>query len=77
MDHLLFPTLRDEDFVTEVHHITGAGHDAGVVYSEIQGSKYATSSSRALKKKLYPGNSGYYALTGGKLENMYGVRVRG
>ena len=56
--------------MTEVHHITGAGHDAGVVYSEIQGSKYATSSSRALKKKLYPGNSGYYALTGGKLENM-------
>ena len=56
--------------MTEVHHITGAGHDAGVVYSEIQGSKYATSSSRALKKKLYPGDSGYYALTGGKLENM-------
>ena len=41
-----------------------------MVYSEIQGSKYATSSSRALKTKLYPGSSGYYALTGGSLENM-------
>ena len=70
LDHILFPTLRTEDFITEVHHINGEGHDAGVVYSEIQGSKYATSSSRALKKKLYPNNSGYYALTGGKLENM-------
>ena len=70
LDHLLFPTLRSEDFVTEVHHINGQGYDAGVVYSEIQGSKYATSSSRALKKKLYPDDSGYYALTGGKLENM-------
>ena len=66
----MFPTLRSEDFITEVHHINGKGHDAGVVYSEIQGSRYATSSSRALKKKLYPGDSGYYALTGGKLENM-------
>merc|ERR1719319_1518116 len=44
--------------------------DAGVVYSEIRGSKYATSSSRALKEVLYPGNSGYYAQTGGSLENL-------
>ena len=70
LDHILFPMLRSEDFVTEVHHINGKGHDAGVVYSEIQGSKYATSSSRALKKKVYPDGSGYYSLTGGKLENM-------
>ena len=41
-----------------------------MVYSEIQGSKYATSSSKALKERLYPGDSGYYALTGGQLENM-------
>ena len=41
-----------------------------MVYSEIQGSKYATSSSRAIKEKIYPGDSGYYALTGGQLENM-------
>ena len=66
----MFPTLRSQDFVTEVHHINGKGHDAGVVYSEIQGSKYATSSSRALRKKMYPDGSGYYALTGGKLENL-------
>jgi len=70
LDHILFPTLRAEDFHTEVHHINGKGQDAGVVYSEIQGSKYATSSSKALKERMYPGNSGYYAQTGGSLENM-------
>jgi len=70
LDHILFPTLRAEDFTTEVHHINGKGQDAGVVYSEIQGSKYAVSSSKALKEVLYPGNSGYYAQTGGSLENI-------
>ena len=28
--------LRDEDFVTEVHHINGEGRDGGVVYSEME-----------------------------------------
>jgi len=36
MDHILFPLLREEDFLTEVHHISGSGVDAGVVYSEMQ-----------------------------------------
>ena len=25
LDHILFPTLRKEDFATEVHHISGRG----------------------------------------------------
>jgi Zn-dependent M16 (insulinase) family peptidase len=36
MDHILYPLLREEDFMTEVHHISGEGEDAGVVYSEMQ-----------------------------------------
>lgn len=36
MDHILHPVLRDEDFLTEVHHISAEGEDAGVVYSEMQ-----------------------------------------
>ncbi len=28
--------LREEDYLTEVHHVTGEGEDAGVVYSEMQ-----------------------------------------
>lgn len=29
LDHLISPTLTDEGFYTEVHHINGKGHDAG------------------------------------------------
>ena len=36
VDHILFPLLREDSFVTEVHHIDGEGKDAGVVYSEMQ-----------------------------------------
>ena len=36
MDHILHPTLREQDFLTEVHHVNGNGEDAGVVYSEMQ-----------------------------------------
>ena len=36
MDHILYPTLREEDYLSEVHHVNGEGQDAGVVYSEMQ-----------------------------------------
>ena len=36
LDHIFFPTLADEAFKTEVHHINGTGDDAGVVYCEMQ-----------------------------------------
>lgn len=29
VDHILFPTLTDEGFYTEVHHIDQNGEDAG------------------------------------------------
>lgn len=35
-DHVLFPTLTGEGFVTEVHHLNGRGEDKGVVYCEMQ-----------------------------------------
>ena len=36
LDHILHPNLREQDYLTEVHHINGEGRDAGVVYSEMQ-----------------------------------------
>ena len=36
LDHIFHPLLREEDFMTEVHHINGDGDNAGVVYSEMQ-----------------------------------------
>ena len=36
LDHILFPLITDEAFVTEVYHINGDGLDGGVVYCEMQ-----------------------------------------
>jgi Zn-dependent M16 (insulinase) family peptidase len=35
LDHILFPTLTESSFITEVHHITKAGDNSGVVYNEV------------------------------------------
>ena len=37
LDHILYPTLTDAGFTTEVYHVNGLGEDAGVVFSEMQG----------------------------------------
>ncbi|XP_075992092.1 uncharacterized protein C05D11.1-like [Anticarsia gemmatalis] len=71
LDHILRPTLTDEGFITEVHHIDGDGEDAGVVYCEMQGREN-TADSRCelqLSRAMYPG-SGYSAETGGIMENL-------
>ena len=72
VDHILFPLLREDSFVTEIHHINGDGEDAGVVYSEMQAKENRPSTMLALKMSslLYPGNSSYGVETGGKLKNL-------
>lgn len=37
VDHVLCPSLTEEAFVTEVHHINGKGERQGVVFSEMLG----------------------------------------
>lgn len=37
LDHVLYPTLTNSGFVTEVHHVSEKGEDAGIVYCEMQG----------------------------------------
>lgn len=36
LDHLLFPTLTEEAFTTEVYHVDERGCDAGVVLCECE-----------------------------------------
>ncbi|XP_045764374.1 uncharacterized protein C05D11.1-like [Maniola jurtina] len=71
IDHILRPTLTDEGFITEVHHVNGEGEDAGVVYCEIQGRENTADTRCELKllRAMYP-NSGYSADTGGIMENL-------
>ena len=73
MDHILYPLLREDGFVTEVHHITSDGEDAGVVYSEMQAkeNRPATLLAFQVQQMIYPGaNSSYHFETGGKLRNL-------
>lgn len=71
LDHILFPTLSDAGFITEVHHIAPNGEDSGVVYCEMQGRENSAESRAhlALLRLLYP-NCGYSAETGGIMHNL-------
>ncbi|XP_017774305.1 PREDICTED: uncharacterized protein C05D11.1-like [Nicrophorus vespilloides] len=72
LDHILYPVLSDEGFTTEVHHITGEGEDAGVVYCEMQGRENSAESRLHLSmaRNIYPGKCGYSSETGGIMKNL-------
>ncbi|KAI9671573.1 MAG: hypothetical protein M1817_003625 [Caeruleum heppii] len=72
LEHVLLPTLTDAGCYTEVHHIDGTGHDAGVVYSEMQGVQNTQSELMDLKARrlMYPENVGFRYETGGMLEKL-------
>ncbi|KAG7174925.1 Peptidase M16 inactive domain and insulinase-containing protein [Homarus americanus] len=72
LDHLLYPTLTESGFTTEVYHITGEGEDAGVVYSEMQARENSDNDRtyRALLQAMYPEPSGYRSETGGIMKNL-------
>ncbi|XP_059480505.1 uncharacterized protein C05D11.1-like [Neocloeon triangulifer] len=71
LDHILYPTLSDEGFITEVHHISGDGQDNGVVYCEMQGRENSGESLCHLNmlRALFP-NCGYCSETGGIMKNL-------
>lgn len=71
LDHILYPTLNDSGFDTEVHHITAEGTNAGVVYCEMQGRENDQNSvtSRAALESVF-GGTGYASETGGLLSEL-------
>ncbi|KAF3903377.1 hypothetical protein ABW20_dc0105620 [Dactylellina cionopaga] len=72
LEHILFPILNDSGCYTEVHHIDGTGHDAGVVYSEMQGVQNEGDTLMALEanRRLYPPGVGFRSETGGMMEQL-------
>ncbi|GLH01355.1 Presequence protease, mitochondrial [Gryllus bimaculatus] len=72
LDHILYPTLTDSAFITEVHHVTEEGEDAGVVYCEMQGRENMGESRTYLSmiRAVYPGHCGYKSETGGIMKNL-------
>lgn len=71
LDHILYPTLTDAGFTTEVHHVSGEGEDGGVVYCEMQGRENTGESLVHLEvlRSIFP-DSGYSAETGGIMANL-------
>lgn len=71
LDHILYPTLTDSGFITEVHHISEEGEDGGVVYCEMQGRENTGESRIHLEmlRAIYP-NCGYSSETGGIMKNL-------
>ena len=69
---MLYCTLTDSGFHTEVHHINEKGENAGVVYSEMQGRQNTGSDLLHLRmlRLAYPGECGYKSETGGLMENL-------
>ena len=72
LEHVLLPTLTNEACRTEVHHINGEGHDAGVVYSEMQALQNSAQELMSLRAKrlMYPEGVGFRYETGGMLEQL-------
>ncbi|KAG0246126.1 hypothetical protein BGX31_004315 [Mortierella sp. GBA43] len=67
IDHILYPTITDAAYYTEVHNINGDGENAGVVYCEMQGRENNASSimEQRRQRTMYPENIGYRYDTGG------------
>ncbi|KAK1067973.1 hypothetical protein LTR33_011254, partial [Friedmanniomyces endolithicus] len=72
LDHLIVPTLSDAGCYTEVHHIDGTGNDAGVVYSEMQGTQNSGPELMDLemRRAIYPEGNGFRYETGGMMEQL-------
>ncbi|EKX73787.1 conserved hypothetical protein [Theileria equi strain WA] len=77
LDHILHPTLTEEAFMTDVHHITADGSNSGVVYCEMKSCENTAESIMHFEAldKLYPGDSGYKMNTGGRLDGIRSTNV--
>ncbi|ORZ40886.1 hypothetical protein BCR44DRAFT_1423978 [Catenaria anguillulae PL171] len=72
LDHVLYPTMTDAGFVTEVYHVNGEGQDGGVVYSEMQGRENGPGDLtwHRMGQLMYPAPSGYASETGGLMRKL-------
>ncbi|XP_050537012.1 uncharacterized protein LOC126903090 isoform X2 [Daktulosphaira vitifoliae] len=69
VDHTCY---TDSNFITQVHHITSDGKDAGVVYCEMQALENTAEAIvyQSFLKKVYPGKCGYKSVHGGIMKNL-------
>jgi Zn-dependent M16 (insulinase) family peptidase len=67
LDHVVLPTLTEAAFCTEVHHIDETGHDAGIVYAEMEANTFTKGHIVRLDayRQIYPEGNGYRYEKGG------------
>ncbi|KAK4055201.1 hypothetical protein OIV83_000481 [Microbotryomycetes sp. JL201] len=77
LDHVLYPTMTQAAFVTEVHNINGKGEDSGVVYSEMQGRENGSGDLMQLRlqRTLYSKKNALRSETGGMMEALRVLKV--
>ncbi|EGC38852.1 hypothetical protein DICPUDRAFT_148428 [Dictyostelium purpureum] len=77
LDHILYPTITNESFITEVHHINGKGENAGVVYCEMQEreNKRISKIYSSIGEDLFTSPSGYKSETGGLMKDIRNLKV--
>ena len=76
LNQMLYSSLTSGDVVTEAHHVSSAGVDGGVVYSEMKGINQKTSwrLRERVKELLYAGGNSSYAYNrGGTAEGLQGI----
>ncbi|SGY31172.1 BQ5605_C002g01214 [Microbotryum silenes-dioicae] len=78
LDHILYPTMTDAAFVTEVHHLNPKGEDSGVVFSEMQGRENGSGDLMQLRLQrcLYDKLNALRSETGGLMEALRKLKVQ-
>ncbi|KAJ6247091.1 presequence protease [Anaeramoeba flamelloides] len=76
IDHILFPTLTEDGFKTEIHHIDENGEDNGVVYNEMKGTENTPESLtyHALTRMIFK-NTSFASETGGKVSDLRNLKL--
>ncbi|GAA5896610.1 Sdd3p [Sporobolomyces salmoneus] len=77
LDHVLYPTITDSGFVTEVFNISGKGEEGGVVFGEMQGREQGSSDLMHLRQQetLYSEKNALRSETGGLLKALRVLKV--
>ncbi|KAM9948161.1 hypothetical protein ACTFIT_001508 [Dictyostelium discoideum] len=77
LDHIFYPTITEQAFTTEIHHINDKGENAGVVYCEMQERETKRNSIVYLNilRNIYSTPNGYASETGGLLEDIRELKV--
>ncbi|KAJ6238525.1 presequence protease [Anaeramoeba flamelloides] len=76
LDHILFPTLTEHGFKTEIHHIDEKGEDSGVVYNEMKGRENTSQSltHQAICEMIFE-NTSFASETGGKVKELRSLKL--